>query len=115
PFREVQLLQHDCALLGESSGSPIFDLETHQVIGLHLTGRYLEPGTAVPLWVLRDDPLLRRAGATFAEASREDLELTNEQVERLWRSRYWTEARSVIADLYQRAFGNGSPWRDRQR
>jgi hypothetical protein len=33
------------------------DLETHQLLGLQLTSRYLETGIAVPLWVLRDDPL----------------------------------------------------------
>jgi hypothetical protein len=107
-FREVQLLQHTCAMLGESAGSCLVDLETHQVLGLHLYGRYLDTGTAIPLWVLREDPLLRRAGVTFAEATTRDLELTTNQVERLARSRYWNEVRSVIANLYQRAFGTAN-------
>src|SRR5262249_45567783 len=110
-FRDVQLSQHNCALLGESAGSCLFDLETHQVLGLHLFGRYLETGTAIPLWVLRDDPLLRRAGVTFAEATTRELEATTGQVERLARSRYWNEVRATIANLYQRAFGNGNNWR----
>jgi hypothetical protein len=104
-FHEVQLLRHDCAPLGQNAGAPLLDLETHQVIGLQMTGRYLESSTAVPLYVLRDDPLLRRAGVNFAEATQQERRSTVEQLERLSRSRYWNEARSVIANLYQRAFG----------
>ena len=68
-FHEVKFLRHDAAPLGQNSGAPIIDLETHQVLGLQTTGRYLETSTAVPLYLLRDDPLLRRAGVTFAEAT----------------------------------------------
>lgn len=108
-FRDVQLLQHDCAPLGQTSGSPIIDLETHQVLGLHQSGRYLDVGTAIPLWVLRDDPLFRRANVTFAEATTQQLELTASQIERLARSRYWAEVRDIIQGFYQRAFGtNGN-------
>jgi hypothetical protein len=106
-FGSIQFLQTDCAPLGQTAGSPILDLETHQVLGLQLTGRYLEPGTAVPLWVLRDDPLFRRAGVNFAEATVDELRTTTDQLERLARSRYWSEVRATIASLYQRAFGNG--------
>jgi hypothetical protein len=105
-FHEVQLLRHDCAPLGQNAGAPLLDLETHQVIGLQMTGRYLETSTAVPLYALRQDPLLRRAGVTFAEANDLDRRSVTEQLDRLARSRYWNEARSIIANLYQRAFGN---------
>jgi hypothetical protein len=108
-FRGVQLLQHDCAMLGDSAGSCLVDLESHQVLGLQLTGRYLEVGTAIPLWVLRDDAMLQRAGVTFAKADAKEVEALNDQVERLARSRYWSEARAAITGLYQRAFGNSSP------
>jgi hypothetical protein len=108
-FHEVQLLRHDAGPLGQSAGAPLLDLETHQVLGLQLTGRYLESSTAVPLFALRDDPLLRRAGVTFAEATARDREAVVGQVERLARSRYWNEVRSVIGNLYQRAFGPGGP------
>lgn len=104
-FRDVQLLQHDCTQLGQLSGGCILDLETHQVLGIHLSGRYLEPGSAVPLWMLRDDPLFKRAGVTFAEADSRQLHLTTEQLERLARSRFWPEVRAVIANMYQQAFG----------
>jgi hypothetical protein len=105
-FREVQLLRHDCGLLGHSAGGCLVDLETHQVLGVHLTSRYLEPGTAIPLWSLRNDPLLERAGVTFAEATGEELQVTVSQLERLARSRAWGEARDTVRLLYQRVFGN---------
>ena len=104
-FRDVPLLQHDCSTLGRMAGACLLDLETHQVLGLHLAGRYLETGTAIPLWLLHDDPLPRKASVTFAEATSAELETTTRQVERLARSRYWTDARDAIAKLYEQAFG----------
>jgi hypothetical protein len=106
-FRDVQLLQHDCAPLGQTAGSCLVDLETHQVLGLQLCGRYLESSTAIPLWVLRDDPLLRRCGVNFSVATPDDLQTTTNQIERLARSRYWNDIRATIAATYQRAFGPG--------
>jgi hypothetical protein len=108
-FQDVQLLQHDCAPLGRSAGACLLDLETHQVLGLHLAGRYLETSTAIPLWVLKDDPILKRAGVTFAVATTQDLELLTSLVERLARSRHWSETRESIVTLYQRAFGKNTP------
>jgi hypothetical protein len=105
-FAEVQLLRHDCAPLGQTAGSPLIDLETQQVLGLQTSGRYLETSTAIPLYTLRDDPLLRRAGVTFAEATPQDRQTVTEQLERLARTRYWAEARSAVTSLYNRAFGN---------
>jgi hypothetical protein len=57
-------LAHDCSTLGGSSGSPVVDLETHTVIGLHFGG-HREQNLAVALWRLADDPLLTRAGVRF--------------------------------------------------
>jgi hypothetical protein len=105
-FHEIQLLRHDCGPLGQTSGAPLIDLETHQVLGLQTTGRYLEASTAVPLYLLREDPLLRRANVTFAEATPRDRQSVAEQLERLAQTRYWNEARATVAGLYQKAFGN---------
>ncbi len=105
-FNEVQLLQHDCAPLGQNAGAPLIDLETQQVLGVQVTGRYLERGTAIPLYVLRDDPLLRNCGVTFSEATVEEQKAVTDQIERLARSRYWNEVKSFIGSLYQRAFPN---------
>jgi Trypsin-like peptidase domain len=56
---------HDCSTLGGNSGSPVFDLETHEVVGLHFGGRYLWGNNAIPLWRLTGDGLLREAGVNF--------------------------------------------------
>lgn len=52
-------LLHDCSTLGGNSGSPVFDMTTSQVVGLHFGGRYLQNNNAVALWTMTDDPLLR--------------------------------------------------------
>jgi hypothetical protein len=59
---------HDCSTLGGNSGSPVFDLETHEVVGLHFGGRYLTGNNAVPLWRLTGDELLRAGGVNFVVA-----------------------------------------------
>jgi len=56
---------HDCSTLGGNSGSPVIDLATHQVVGLHFGGAYLAANDAIPLWLLADDELLRAAGINF--------------------------------------------------
>jgi hypothetical protein len=58
-------IEHDCSTLGGNSGSPVVDLETNQVIGLHFGGRYGAGNYAVPLWMLRDDPLLKKGELNF--------------------------------------------------
>jgi len=60
-----QQLTHDCSTLGGNSGSPIVDLETHAVLGLHFGGTRQE-NHAIALWQLAEDPLLSRAGLRFA-------------------------------------------------
>jgi hypothetical protein len=57
---------HDASTLGGNSGSCVIDLDTHQVIGVHFAGRYMEYNQAVALWRLVDDPLLTAAGVNFA-------------------------------------------------
>ena len=104
-FGEVTLLRHDAAPLGQNAGAPVIDLETQQVLAMQSTGRFMEPSTAVPLYLLRDDALLQKAGVTFAEATPRDRQNILGHVERLARSRYWNEARSMIENLHARAFG----------
>ncbi|MEW2574812.1 trypsin-like serine peptidase [Streptomyces syringium] len=58
-------VKHDCSTLGGNSGSPVFDLTDHRVLGLHYGGRYGIGNYAVPLWQMVDDPLLSRAGVNF--------------------------------------------------
>jgi V8-like Glu-specific endopeptidase len=61
------IFEHDCSTLGGNSGSCVVDLESHEVIGLHFSGRYLEANKAVALWRLANDRLIRRAGIEFAD------------------------------------------------
>jgi hypothetical protein len=53
-------LHHDCSTLGGNSGSPVFDLADHRVLGLHFGGRFRSGNFAVPLFQLTEDPLLER-------------------------------------------------------
>jgi hypothetical protein len=107
-FFDIQFLRHDCAPLGQTAGGPILDLETHQVIGMQTTGRYLESSTAIPIYALANDPLLRRANVPFNDTTPQERQNIIEQIDRLARTRYWNEARQAIAALYQRAMSNGS-------
>ena len=52
-------VNHDCSTLGGNSGSPIFDLASHRIVGLHFGGQFMRQNHAVPLWTLTEDPLLR--------------------------------------------------------
>lgn len=101
------LLYHDCAALGMAEGSCLVDLETHQVLGLHLTNGYLDPGTAVPLWALREDPRMQHSGATFADSAVSDeLVTATIQLRRLARSAAWSEIRDQVRNCYRRSFGD---------
>jgi energy-coupling factor transporter ATP-binding protein EcfA2 len=63
-------LFHDCFTVGGNGGSPVVDLETGKVIGLHVGGK---PPTAtapaekyaLPLWKLANHPEFVKAGITF--------------------------------------------------
>lgn len=65
-----RVLGHDCSTLGGNSGSPVFDLDEHSVIGLHFGGRYGVGNSAVPVWRLMGDPLLARAGISDGPVGR---------------------------------------------
>jgi V8-like Glu-specific endopeptidase len=60
-----KIFKHDCSTLGGNSGSAVFDLETHRVVGLHFGGRYLQGNSAVALWKLTRDPLVKKAKINF--------------------------------------------------
>lgn len=61
----LQIAGHDCSTLGGNSGSVVFDFTQGQAVGLHFGGRYLEGNTAVPLWRLKNDALLKKAKVNF--------------------------------------------------
>jgi len=63
---DLPQVRHDCSTLGGNSGSAVFDLQTHRVLGLHFNGKYLQFNTAVALWKLATDPLIKKAQIEFA-------------------------------------------------
>ena len=67
------VLGHTCSTLRGNSGSPVIDLETNQVIGLHRRGSREQPGEqamneATALWLLPAavQEVLRRARDIYA-------------------------------------------------
>ena len=63
-------LEHDCLTGYGNAGSPVIDVETGLVLGLHFGGRWQDKehkrSFALTLWKLRDHPLLKEAGVKFA-------------------------------------------------
>jgi hypothetical protein len=47
-------LEHDCSTLGGNSGSPVINLKTGEVVGLHFSGLFLEANFAVAAPVVRE-------------------------------------------------------------
>lgn len=51
--------KHDCSTLGGNSGSPIFEIGSNRVVGLHFQGVFRDSNDAVAMWTLVDDPIVR--------------------------------------------------------
>jgi S1-C subfamily serine protease len=49
-----ELVMHDCSTLGGNSGSPIVDLATGDVLGLHFSGVFLRENRGVPIRYVTD-------------------------------------------------------------
>ena len=62
----VMALTHDSSTRGGNSGSPLLDVRTGQVLGLHFDGAYLKQNYAVPSDELARDPEVVAAGVQFA-------------------------------------------------
>jgi len=61
------LVTHDCSTLGGFGGSPLVDLETGHVLGLHFAGFHLKENLAVPSWELARDSRVRLHGVAFSD------------------------------------------------
>jgi len=62
----VMALTHDSSTRGGNSGSPLLDVRTGQVVGLHFDGDYLDQNYAVPSDELARDAGIVAAGVQFA-------------------------------------------------
>jgi len=102
-FGDVHLFRHDCGMLGNTGGACILDMETHEVLGLQVANRYLDKGTAIPLWRLHDCAWMRNNGVAFAEVSPAELESLRGEVEQIARTPYWAKLRTVVKDILQQA------------
>ena len=66
---QVMTFAHDCSTLGGNSGSPVVQLETNTVVGLHFSGAYMSANRAVLMPAIRDEPMVRKAGLEFADGA----------------------------------------------
>jgi hypothetical protein len=62
---DVPALAHDASCTSGTSGAPVIQLSTGQVVGVHFAGSYLERNFAVPAWELARDPFLQLSGLQF--------------------------------------------------
>lgn len=61
----VSALMHDCTTLGGNSGSPVLDVESGAVAGIHFAGKFLDMNFAVPSWELARDARFSESGVKF--------------------------------------------------
>jgi len=103
-FGDVPLFKHDCGMVGNISGGCILDIETHEVLGLHVAGRSMDTGTALALWKLRDCPVCKNAGVNFAETDAKEIEWTKTAVEKIAQTSHWTKFHALVEDIYRKEF-----------
>lgn len=68
----LRVLEHDASTLQGNSGSPVLDLDTGKIIGLHYSGLYLQGNYAVPSWELARDTRVSGSRVRFAGTPRPD-------------------------------------------
>ncbi len=66
------IVQHDCTTLGGNSGSPLIDVESGKVVGLHFSGRFGRSNFAVDANTLQSVLGSRRTGRGAGECAAED-------------------------------------------
>jgi hypothetical protein len=54
-----QFLFHDCSTLGGNSGSPVIDLKTGEVLGIHFAGEFEQTNWAWSAWRIRELPKVK--------------------------------------------------------
>jgi len=66
PGHKAQVLSHDSSTLPGSSGSPVIDVLTGEVVGVHYDGVALVENYMVPSMDLANEPAVVQAGVQFA-------------------------------------------------
>ena len=81
PSSSNRTFQHDCTTLGGNSGSPVVDLVSGGVVGLHFAGRFQQANHAVPASVIKETLARRNMvtsdGPIGGEQSDEELPLSH--------------------------------------
>lgn len=63
---DMKVMLHDCPTTGGSSGSPVFEIATGKVLGIHFSCEVLYMNYAFPIWKLKNEPVLKEIGVKFA-------------------------------------------------
>jgi V8-like Glu-specific endopeptidase len=58
--RSVRTISHDASTLGGTTGAPLINVTSGDVVGVHFAGKYLRGNSAVPAWELMRDSRVRR-------------------------------------------------------
>ena len=82
--KAVDAMAHDASSLGGNSGSPVFNVDTGEVVALHFAGRYLVENYAVPCHELARDACIVDSGVNFNED--DGLPSTTNTLDRYWRA-----------------------------
>jgi subtilisin family serine protease len=69
-WQQHWMLAHDCSTSAGSAGSPVLDLETGQVVGVHTGGIQFNANYAVPANEIAREKRIRDLGLIFSEGSR---------------------------------------------
>ena len=62
----IKAIFHDSSTTGGSSGSPVFEIATGRVIGVHFGCDPFRLNHACPIWKLKNEPILKEIGIKFA-------------------------------------------------
>lgn len=82
--KAVDAMAHDASSLGGNSGSPVFNVDTGEVVALHFAGRYLVENYAVPCHELARDPRVVSAGINFNDEN--GMPATTNSLDKYWRA-----------------------------
>ncbi|MEZ6124719.1 MAG: trypsin-like peptidase domain-containing protein [Planctomycetaceae bacterium] len=65
-YHGQDVMAHDTSTLGGASGSPVLDVESGEIVGLHFAGEYMMSNYAVPTIHMAEDSRIVDAGVNFS-------------------------------------------------